>query len=140
MTATTAKLGTVMVIDDDSIDQMLYKRVIERSGVADTVLGYQYAAEALAHLHDPSKPKVDVIFLDINMPGMNGFEFLERACSELGDDFASMVVIMLTTSIDPRDHERASRYQVIRKYLGKPLTTEQFLEIVADYEATQRRD
>ncbi len=116
------KIGTAMTIDDEKVDQMLYQRIMKRSGLVENVIAFRLAEEALDYLKSPDREQVDVIFLDINMPRMNGFEFLERAISELGEGFVDCVVIMLTTSLDPEDEERARRFHVVKDYLDKPLT------------------
>jgi CheY-like chemotaxis protein len=64
----------------------------------------------------------DVIFLDINMPRMNGFEFLAAAQDLLGAAALPPVVMMLTTSLDPRDRVRASAFAAVKSYINKPLT------------------
>ncbi len=120
-----------MMIDDEEIDQKTYRRVLNRSGLVEDFLMFTYAEEALEYLKSHPEVKVDVIFLDINMPRMNGFEFLEAASEEFGDDFARMVVVMLTTSIDPMDRKRAQENPLVREFFDKPLTAEH-VEQVAD--------
>ena len=111
-----------MLIDDEEFDQRQYLRVLQRSGLVETVLQYTYAADALAHLVAHPELEVDVIFLDINMPRMNGFEFLEEATEKLGADFVKTVVVMLTTSLNPNDRTRAENFDVVRDFINKPLT------------------
>ncbi|SDG81006.1 response regulator [Sulfitobacter delicatus] len=113
-----------MTVDDEKVDQMLYRRILERSGLVDKVLAFRRAADALAYLKQPDCEGVDVILLDVNMPQMNGFEFLETAVAELGDNFVNGVVIMLTTSLNPEDKARALRFNVVRDCLDKPLRSE----------------
>lgn len=120
-----------MLIDDEDVDQRLYRRVIQRSGLVEELLIFSYADEALQHLEANRDLKVDVIFLDINMPRMNGFEFLEAAARELGDGFAKVVVAMLTTSLSPVDQERAQQFDVVKSYIHKPLTTDHIAEVDA---------
>ena len=113
-----------MIIDDSELDHVLYKRVINRSGLVDKVISFQYAEDALTYLKSDDKEALDVILLDINMPRMNGFEFLEQASLALGSEFSTSVVIMLTTSLDPEDEVRARQHQVVKAYLNKPLSLE----------------
>lgn len=113
-----------MLVDDELVDQMIYKRVIARSGEVESVIAFQAADEALAYLRGEDREPVDVIFLDINMPRMTGFEFLEAANNEFGDSFTKAVVMMLTTSESPSDKRRASEFDVIKMFATKPLTVE----------------
>jgi CheY-like chemotaxis protein len=124
-----ARIETVMLIDDESFDQKLYQRVIARSGIVGRVISHLYAEDALAYLMTADHDPVDVIFLDINMPRMNGFEFLDAATREIGASFAKIVVIMLTTSLEARDRERASRHPAVRRFINKPLTGSHLVEV-----------
>ncbi len=114
-------IETVMIIDDDRFDQMLSKRVLERSDMVGTILQFQSPEEAVSFLAQDNRPAIDIILLDINMPRMNGFEFLEAATKACGPNFASCVVVMLTTSLDPSDLERANSFSVVKDYFSKPL-------------------
>lgn len=124
-------IKTVITIDDEPIDQMIYKRVLKRSGIVENVLDFQLAEQALAWFRTEDHVKPDIVFLDIHMPRMNGFEFLDEAIAEFGEEFAN-IVIMLTTSLDPADRERASQYPLVRDYLSKPLTVEN-VQLAARY-------
>jgi CheY-like chemotaxis protein len=124
-----------MLIDDSSIDQMLYARVIERSGLINKTLTYSYAEDALRQLRSDDEEQIDAIFLDINMPRMNGFDFLDTACTEFGGQFTKIVVIMLTTSLNPDDVQRAKDYNVVKEYINKPLTAEHIQRVVAIVDA-----
>jgi CheY-like chemotaxis protein len=125
-----SKIRTMMTIDDSELDQILYKRVITRSGLVEKVISFQYAEDALSYLKSDDREKIDVILLDINMPRMSGFDFLERALSDLGPEFSTSVVIMLTTSLVPADEKRAKQFEVVKAYLNKPLSPEGLENIV----------
>lgn len=122
-------IDCVMLIDDEHFDQKLYRRVIARSGIVGKVISYSYADEALEYLKSPEREVIDIIFLDINMPRMNGFEFLEAATRDLGAQFTKMVVVMLTTSLERSDHDRAKGYAVVKRFINKPLTGAHLLEL-----------
>lgn len=111
----------VMLIDDEKMDQMMYKRILSRSGYVDQVRSFPTAMDALDYLRNPDSPRPDLIFLDINMPRMNGFQFLDAAIEEFGTDFTTAIVIMLTTSLDPDDKKRAEKYDVVKEFVNKPL-------------------
>lgn len=113
----------IMLIDDEKMDQMIYRRVLSRSGYASSVEGFPTAMAALEHLRNPANARPDIIFLDINMPRMDGFEFLDAAISEFGADFTKAIVIMLTTSLNREDKERAAQYDVVKEFVNKPLSS-----------------
>lgn len=123
-------IDLLMIVDDNEVDQMMCARVAKRTGLIGDVLPMVYAEDALAYLRDPNHRYVDVILLDINMPKMNGFEFVEAAQAEFGLDFAP-VVVMLTTSLNPKDQERARQSPLIKHYLKKPLTSESLLQTIS---------
>ena len=124
MTDTAPRIGTLMIIDDNEVDQKLCRRLVDRSGLVDTVLGFLSAEDALDYMRKQTLPAADAILLDINMPKMDGFEFLEAATTELGERFARVVIMMLTTSLNPSDRERARQYAVVKDYCNKPLLME----------------
>ncbi|MFK8078973.1 MAG: response regulator [Granulosicoccus sp.] len=122
------RVSTVIIIDDDETDQFLNQRIVKRSGLVEDLQLIRSAEDALGYLKSLEK-RVDVIFLDINMPCMNGFEFLDQAIKELGPRFVEIVVIMLTTSLDPEDKERASKYEIVKGFKSKPLTVETIQQV-----------
>lgn len=126
-----------LLIDDESFDQKMYMRIIERSGLVAETLGFLAADHALDFLLANPDKKIDLILLDINMPRMTGFEFLEAATEQLGPDFAKVCIVMLTTSLDPTDHARAQQFELVKDFLNKPLTLDD-VKHVADL-VTQSR-
>lgn len=127
---TKAKLRTCLLIDDDRTDQMLYRRIIERAGVFTKVLSFAYAEDAIAFLESSENRDVDAVFLDINLPRLNGFEFLDRVAAEMGGVLDGAVVVMLTTSPNPQDQQRAGGYDLVQEYFMKPLTVEHLNRVV----------
>ena len=117
-------INTLMLIDDSSFDQMVYERISRKSGLVQNLLQYLDANEALECLADPAMPNPDLILLDINMPKMNGFEFLEAATERFGVKLCP-IIVMLTTSLNPKVEERAKSFNIVRDFLNKPLTQDQ---------------
>ncbi len=117
-------IKVALLIDDEEIDQRQYQRVIKKSGLVERVVVFTYADDALEYILSNPQVEVDVIFLDINMPRMNGLQFLEAASRQLGPGFAKIVVAMLTTSLNPSDQERALEFDAVKEFIHKPLTVE----------------
>lgn len=123
----------VMLVDDNEADNYLARLIIEESGLADVVLTFEDAALAISHLSAPDSHCVDLILLDIRMPRMDGFQFLDAYERLPMDRRANAVVVMLTTSLNPIDIERARCFDCVSDYLEKPLTEEQFIELVRSH-------
>ncbi|MBD3662805.1 response regulator [Sulfitobacter aestuariivivens] len=124
-------IDTVLLVDDSEIDNRLHARAIDRTGLARQVLCFPMAEDAIAHMRKPGAIPADLILLDINMPRMNGFEMLDASVAEFGEAFMPSVVVMLTTSLNPRDQSRAKSFSVIHDYFQKPLTAEKFTDLVS---------
>jgi CheY-like chemotaxis protein len=127
------RVHCIMLIDDNPDDNFFHERLIRKNDRADIVVAKQSGGEALNYLkardeHENAHP--DVIFLDINMPGMNGWEFLELY-QKLDEDLRSKVmVVMLTTSENPDDRQRAVSYSYVSDFRSKPLTVDMLDEIL----------
>ena len=117
-------IDVLMLIDDSSFDQMVYRRICDKSGLVRKLVQFVDATEALEYLSDPASEKPNLILLDINMPKMDGFEFLQAATERFGVALCP-IVVMLTTSLNPKDEERAKSFEVVQEFLNKPLTHHQ---------------
>jgi CheY-like chemotaxis protein len=130
------KLNCIMLIDDNKDDNLFHSRVIKKADAANSVIVYKDAREALGFLtakEDHPDQHPDLIFLDINMPGMNGWEFLDEY-SKLDIRLrSSAIIVMLTTSMNPDDEARSSDSKVTTAYRTKPLTEEMLSEIIEKY-------
>lgn len=118
-------IQNLLLVEDSNADIRLCRIVIERSGLVENLHTFAYAEDALEYLRNRPESPVDAILLDINMPRMNGFEFLEEARAEFGQDFAEMTVCILTTSVAPADVKQAGNFASVKHYFDKPLTEEQ---------------
>ena len=126
----TAPIQSLMLIDDNEADTFLCRLMIEEAGLADNLLVFNLAEDALAYLRDNPRP-IDAILLDIRMPRMSGFEFIEAALAEFGSAFAKVVIVMLTTSLDINDKMKAEQFGVVKGYFEKPLSQAQLETIAA---------
>jgi CheY-like chemotaxis protein len=117
-------LKEVLLVDDSEPDLLYTRIIVEAAAIADQVLTFDTAAEALDFLQRPEGHDADVILLDINMPEMNGFEFLEAYEKLHASQQAHAVVVMLTSSPDPQDRARALGYACVKGYVVKPIDQE----------------
>lgn len=118
------KLKEVLLVDDSETDLLYTRIVVEAAGIAEQVLPFDTAIEALDFLQRPEGHDADVILLDINMPEMNGFEFLEAYEKLHRRQQARAVVVMLTSSPDPADRARAMAFACVKDYVVKPIDRE----------------
>ena len=127
-------IHTILLIDDNKADNLFHKIVMKKSSYTGTVRDFRYAQEALDYLKASTDP-VDLILLDVNMPRMTGFEFLEKYKNDLYDPRQETKIIMLSTSTNDVEREQASLYQDIGVigFLSKPLTQEQFSDIMEQH-------
>jgi CheY-like chemotaxis protein len=130
------KLNCVLVIDDDEPTNFLNQIIVENSGCAEHVKAVQSGQEALEYLTTREKdkcPRPDLIFLDINMPAMNGWEFLEKYKSLNKEEQGKIMVVMLTTSLFPEDKVKAEEMPEVSGFENKPLTPEKLDRILAKF-------
>ncbi len=125
-------LSCIMLVDDNEADNYLHKMVIEEANCTNQIVVMLNGKEAIAYLqenlHTPQFP--ELIFLDINMPVMNGWEFLDAYAKAGYNKKTSSIVAMLTTSINPDDFTKAQQKEVVADFTNKPLTSEKLDEIL----------
>ncbi|NNU33792.1 response regulator [Mucilaginibacter sp. S1162] len=109
-----------MLVDDNYIDNFVTRRLLESSQFAENIIVTESPTEAIEQL-GKGEIKPDVIFLDIRMPLMSGFEFLE-AYDKLNIDKTGTKIFLLSSSFDPTDIKRSTGNKYITHFVHKPLT------------------
>lgn len=128
----SVKFDKVLLVDDDNINNFLSEEIIAGANITDEVVLLTDGQQALNYLNnleslENQKSQKLLILLDLNMPVMDGFEFLEEFNpSELKAEFE---IIILTSSDNQRDIEKIKSYKV-RNFISKPITEEKLLEVL----------
>lgn len=126
----------VMLIDDSEIDNFINQKMIEGCNFAENVYVHTSSKSALEFLKNfdrngvfPKELTPGIIFLDINMPIMDGFQFADEF-QKFGQDLKDVIkIVFLTTSLNPQDQEKAMKTPGVLKYINKPLTREHLTDI-----------
>lgn len=118
-----------ILIDDNEADNVYHEIMIRRAGFAGEVRVFENGADALDFLRADPLDVPTCLFLDINMPQMDGFEFA-RAAEPLLRDKPTMLVMMLTSSDAPQDRRRAGTTPPIQGFVTKPLTRDRVREML----------
>ncbi len=123
------RFKSVMLIDDNEIDNLINQKMIEASSLAENIYVHTGAKSAIEFLRNIEKLGAtghpilpQVIFLDIDMPLMDGFQFLDEFEKFRVETKNICNIVMLTSSINPQDVNKSKKYQYVKKYINKPLT------------------
>lgn len=130
------KLHSILLVEDDEATNFISQMVIKKMDCADHIQVAWDGAEALDYLKackSNGTGQPELILLDINMPGLNGWEFLDEYHKLEEHEKGKVVVVMLTTSMNPDDHERARKHPDVSGFRNKPLTVGLMEDILAAY-------
>lgn len=130
------KFNSILLVDDDEPTNYLHRRLILENDLSKQIHIAETGLEAIQYLGtfiDGKHPRPDIIFLDINMPVMDGWAFLEIYRNLPEEQKANIIIVMLTTSLNPDDHERGEALEEVKKFVTKPLTLEKFQTLVRDF-------
>ncbi|MFV7236351.1 response regulator [Flavobacterium sp. ZB4R12] len=124
-------LDQILCVDDDPITLMLCKKVIIKASFSNEIITSQNGEEALDYFNklkhtnaeSELKKHPQLIFLDLNMPVMGGWEFLDIFNTDDYSEFNTIKVVVLSSTIDPEDLEKARSYPMVIDFLSKPITT-----------------
>lgn len=116
-----------LLIDDDDIICIVHPAIIQQTFPGSSIEIIQSSLEAIEYINEMAKmnePSPDAVFLDINLPQMNGFDLLQQLSDAAREWLAQTRIYMLSSSIDERDMERVKEIPLIHSFVGKPLTVE----------------
>ncbi|CAD5268657.1 MAG: response regulator [Imperialibacter sp.] len=123
------RFKAVMLIDDNEIDNLINQKMIEASTLSENIYVHTGAKSAIEFLRNIEKLGAaghsilpQIIFLDIDMPLMDGFQFLDEFEKFRVETKDICNIVMLTSSINPQDVNKSKKYNYVKKYINKPLT------------------
>ncbi|MFN5325303.1 MAG: response regulator [Bacteroidota bacterium] len=122
------KENRILLVDDDDIHNFITENFITDHYPSTDVVSFNNPEIALEHLKESTSHKdpecPDVIFLDINMPEMNGWQFLENFIKLNIDKICGSKIYILSSSMDPADITRSKQFDIVANFISKPLTAE----------------
>jgi CheY-like chemotaxis protein len=128
-------LNKILCVDDDPITVMLCRKVILKSDFSKHVDSAQNGEDALHYFDNLMLQQVtdypELVLLDLNMPVMGGWEFLDNFSKTYAAYFTRIKVIVLSSTIDPQDVEKARTYPMVLDFMSKPITTEMLSNLKA---------
>ena len=127
------KFKSILLIDDNSADNRYNQIILEEMNIVDNVDIVVNGLEAINYLKKENQNPPELIFLDINMPKMNGWEFLEQYKHLDTEQKARVVIVILTTSANPDDIKKAKQIQEVTGFETKPLSKEMMSEILKEH-------
>ncbi|MEJ8802087.1 response regulator [Pontibacter sp. H249] len=122
-------------IDDDQISNFLNERILEEAGLASDIRSFLSAEDVLAYMQQDCEENLpDIIFLDLNMPMMNGWEFLDILMQHKNVLKDKCHIYILTSSLDISDTARSKEYDLVSGFIHKPLKLEDVQLILSEIE------
>lgn len=127
---------TVVLIDDNEVDNLINQKLMKSSNFAKFIYTYTSGKSALEFFKNidknedfPAEMIPELILLDINMPIMNGFSFLESFQKLSTNITNNTKIVLLTSSVNPQDIQRADEIDFIIEYISKPLNKEKLKKV-----------
>ena len=128
------KINTVCIVDDDDIYVRLTKRLIQSADFADNTLVFKNGLDAIKYIKEnkaASEKLPDAILLDLNMPIMDGWQFLDEFSESPPEK--NIAIYIISSSIDPVDLTKSKEYPVVKNYFTKPVQVNTLEEINSSY-------
>ena len=122
-----------VLIDDDSIFNFIHAKVIRQVDEEADIADFISSSEALAFIKErfvSHKAEPTLVFLDINMPEINGFELLDAIKELPAESVSKMSIYIITSSLNEKDVRKSKEYPILKGYIWKPLSFERVKEVL----------
>lgn len=130
------KIKCILLIDDDKVTNFYNKKIVKKHNQFENIVAVTSGEDALNYIKNAKKGlciKPNLIFLDINMPAMNGWEFIEQY-NKLDNAFTQDIkLVMLTTSNNPDDLKRSKTIETVDDFINKPLSTDILSDLIKSH-------
>ncbi len=128
------KINSVCIIDDDSIFVYIVKRLMDESNFCDSIIEFENGKEGIEGVLElnTNNKLPNIIFLDLSMPIMSGWEFLDAFAEAKISNKEAIKIIVMSSSINPNEIEMIKAYPMVTDYIVKPITPSD-LEKIANY-------
>ncbi|MEO1052679.1 MAG: response regulator [Bacteroidota bacterium] len=130
------KLKQVFLIDDDPVNNFINEKTVKAHPLVQDVKIFYNGEDAITHISKHLfDEEISLIMLDVNMPRMDGFQFLTvfTKLSKEQPTLAHVPLVMLSSSVRPEDKQKSFTYEVVRDYIPKPLTLDTFDKIIKNH-------
>ena len=125
--ASMQRFHSIILVDDDPINNLINRRLISKLKLTPQIEEFLEAEQAIERIRKIDNEKSILIFLDINMPVMNGWDFLNEIEPFVAKQ--NTIIFLLTSSLNKQDMDKATQFSLIEKYLSKPISKEMLTEI-----------
>jgi CheY-like chemotaxis protein len=124
----------IFLVDDDDVFNYLNESIIKIETPEAEIQTFKSGEEVIDFLHSQPTGFVvpDIMLLDIRMPNMDGFELLEVLATVPENPFSKTDIYLLSSTLNEKDLERAKRYDLVKSFIGKPLTTDLYLTMLQE--------
>ncbi len=135
------QVHSVLLVDDNEAVNFAHKKLISTIDDCINIAIAEDGSEAIAHLENTSGTESypDIIFLDINMPGMDGWQFLDTFEENYLNKSKAIIIVMVTTSFNPEDKKKFESYKFVHQYLNKPLKKSDVSAVFSEYFSRMKR-